>query len=108
MGQSVLVSRHVNSEIESMNFFFAGININNNNFYYLRYRLKSLNRGHRRHQLVATSGSRSVPAPGVVSISVDIYNDILNEDDDDNGYPCFIIGHGSKQSTSPDLLPEPS
>ena len=59
-------------------------------------RLKSLNKGHRRHQLVATSGSRSVPAPGVVLISVDIYNDILNEDDDDNGHPCFINDIGSK------------
>ena len=55
-----------------------------------------MNKGHRRHQLVATSGSRSVPAPGVVLISVDIYNDILNEDDDDNGHPCFINDIGSK------------
>lgn len=59
---------------------------NNSKFFYLRYRLKSLNRGHRRHTLVLTTGtgtqSATVSAPRVLA-PLNLNNEQLNEDDDD-------------------------
>ena len=76
---------------QDMNCFFASSSTHNSStFYFLRFRLKSLTKGHRRHQLLLTSRS-SDTCPRVL-VSVNTCDQFLSEDEDENDGSAFFHG----------------
>ena len=62
---------------------FPGAEQNNQNFEILRHRLRSVRRGHRRHQLLLPTGSSSTSRS--ISVTDKVCDEYLDEDDDDGG-----------------------
>ena len=83
-----------------MNVFFTNCFNNNSQFYFLRFRLKSHNKGFRRHKLVLPTGTSfpTVQAAQVL-ISSSICEDYLNEDEDDGSLAtiCHTLDCKSKR-----------